>query len=356
MIKITSHAALCCIMLVAGLAACTSRQPSALKYRFASQEEGQQLKLVNTSYFEALTQNDIDWKLQSSGQSLEEFKAVAAEQIREFSEEEKKAISKVMDFIEGRAAELGFRLPVSGEIIFIKTDMGDEGHMGGYTQKNEIYLSADEAEYLARAFQADPEFDADYLEYLIHFGRGLISHEVFHCLTRNNAEFREAMYGLIGFKVMDHDVAFGPTVRNLLLQNPDVEHNDCWGEFTIDGQKRRCALVAVYPGTYAEAAADDPDANFYACMQSVLVPLDAPDTMIPIEDVPGFYDVMGRNTDYICVPEECLAENFSFLISYGFFGRYDLTLDTRKVLFVPYATPALIRSIHATLLEHFPGR
>ena len=42
--------------------------------------------------------------------------AAAAEQIREFSEEEKKAISTVMDFIEGRAAELGFRLPVSGEI------------------------------------------------------------------------------------------------------------------------------------------------------------------------------------------------------------------------------------------------
>ncbi|MCR5709500.1 MAG: hypothetical protein K6G79_03340 [Bacteroidales bacterium] len=78
--------------------------------------------------------------------------------------------------------------------------------------------------------------------------------------------------------------------------------------------------------------------------------------MVPIEDGPGFYDVMGRNTDYICVPEECLADNFSFLISYGFFGRYDLTLDTRKVLFVPYITPTLIRNIHATLLEHFPGR
>ena len=37
-------------------------------------------------------------------------------------------------------------------------------------------------------------------------------------------------------------------------------------------------------------------------------------------------------------------------------GRYDLTLDTRKVLFVPYITPTLIRNIHATLLEHFPGR
>ena len=187
-------------------------------------------------------------------------------------------------------------------------------------------------------------------------GRGLISHEIFHCLTRNNAEFRAALYSLIGFHVMDHEVEFGPAVRNLLLQNPDVDHDDCWGEFTIEGQKRRCALVAVYPGTYAEAAEEDPDASFYAYMQSVLVPLDEPDTMIPIADVPGFYDLLGRNTDYICVPEECLAENFSFLISFGFFGRYDLTLDTRKVLFVPYATPALIRGIHAALLEHFPRK
>lgn len=105
-------------------------------------------------------------------------------------------------------------------------------------------------------------------------GRGLISHEIFHCLTRNNAEFRAALYSLIGFHVMDHEVEFGPTIRNLLLQNPDVDHDDCWGEFTIEGQKRRCAL----------------------------------------------------------------------------------TLDTRKVLFVPYATPALIRGIHATLLEHFPKK
>ena len=341
-------------MLMAGLAACTNLTPYAIKYRFATQEEGRKLKLANTDYLEALTQNDIDWKLQTSGQSLEDFKAVAVEQIGEFTDEEKKAISKVMDFIESRVAELGFCLPISDEIVFIKTAMGDEGHMGGYTQKNEIYLSADEAEYLTRAFCVDPAFDADYLEYLIHFGRGLISHEIFHCLTRNNAEFRAALYNLIGFHVMDQEVEFGPTVRNLLLQNPDVDHNDCWGDFTIEGQKRRCALVSVYPGTYAETAEQDPDANFYAYMQNVLVPLDEPDTMIPIADVPGFYDIMGRNTDYICVPEECLAENFSFLISYGFFGRYDLTFDTRKVLFVPYSTPALIRGIHATLMEHFP--
>ena len=77
MFRTLIRAALCCMMLVAGLAACTSQKQSAMKYRFASQEEGRQLKLANTAYFEALTQNDIDWKLQTSGQSLEEFKVVA---------------------------------------------------------------------------------------------------------------------------------------------------------------------------------------------------------------------------------------------------------------------------------------
>ena len=38
-------------------------------------------------------------------------------------------------------------------------------------------------------------------------------------------------------------------------------------------------------------------------MKSVLVPLDAPDTLLPIEDVHGFSAVMGRNTDYIGVLE-----------------------------------------------------
>ena len=68
MIKLLIRAALCWFMLMVTLTAYAGQEPSALRYRFATQEEGRKLKLANTDYLEALTQNDIDWKLQSSGQ------------------------------------------------------------------------------------------------------------------------------------------------------------------------------------------------------------------------------------------------------------------------------------------------
>lgn len=326
-------------------------ESALLRYHFASQEEGQKLRLDNPAYFDALTQNDIDWKLMSAGQSMEAYKSIAAAQIEEFSDAEKKALSKVLDFIEARMQELGFRLPIADEIVFIKSRMGDEGLMGGYTFKNQVYLSADETEFMVRTFQADPAYDADYLEYALHFSRALVAHEIFHCLTRNNPQFRQAVYNLIGFTVMDHEVEFGPTVKEVLLHNPDEERFDSYAEFTIGGQKRRCALVGVYPGPYAQVAAQDPNAHFFDYMHLVLVPLDEPDTMIPIEEAPDFYDRMGRNADYIYTAEEYLAENFCFLVAYGFFGRYDHGIVDRKIHFIPYDNPQLIRGIHSTLLE-----
>ena len=343
------------ILLLVVLGACSGKEQSGLKYRFASQEEGRQLKLEDTAYYNSLSQTDIDWRLQSSGQSIDEFKAVAASEIQEFTDEEKQVLSKVMAFIEARTAELGFRMPVTDEIIFIKSDMADEAHMGGYTMCNKIYLETGLLNLMTGGYRSDPQYDADYLEYLVQLSHTFISHEIFHCLTRNDAQFRQLVYSLIGFTVMDHEVEFGPTVSNLLLHNPDVEHIDNWAEFTIGGEKRRCALVAVFPGSYADAAAENPDLTFYGSLQGVLVPLDNPDTTIQIEDAEDFYDLVGRNTDYVWAPEECLADNFSYLITFGFNGHYDLDPDTRKVVFIPYGTPQLIRSLHKALLDYCPA-
>ncbi len=322
-------------------------------YRFATQQEGRQLKMSNTSYLNFQTQNDIDWKLGCTGKSLDEFKAIAAEQIMDFTEPEKKALGKTMDFIEARCTELGFKLPVRQEIVFIKTKMDDEGHMGGYTLNNEIYLSEFDTERFARAYQGDPSLDADYREYRVHLARELVSHELFHTLTRNDADFRRLMYSLAGITVMDHNVQFGPTVQEMLVSNPDVEKYDNYGEFTINGQKRRCILVAVYCGTFAEAVAANPEAEFYLGMRPVLVPLDEPDTMIPIEQSTDFFDIVGHNTGYVMGVEECMADNFSYLIAYGFNGRYDHFLEDNKIHFIPYETPQLIKAIHNALLEHY---
>lgn len=67
-----------------------------------------------------------------------------------------------------------------------------------------------------------------------------LAHELFHCLTRNDADFRKTMYGLIGFTVMDHELELKGENKNMILANPDVEHIDNYAEFTINGQKRKC--------------------------------------------------------------------------------------------------------------------
>lgn len=324
-----------------------------LRYRFASKEEGRWLKMGNADFINGLNQNDLDWKTCRSGATLDEYRALAEVQTEDFTEAEKKALSKVMDFIESRCVELDIQLPLNDEIVFIKSDMEDEGHAGGYTHKNQIYLGSFETERTARAFQGDTAFDADYWEYRIHFIREVVAHEIFHVITRNDAQFRQLMYSFVGFNVMDREVEFGSAVRSMLVSNPDVERYDNWAEFTIGGVKRRCILTAVYTCSYAQAVATDPEANFFDYTQGVLVPLDEPNTMIPIGQATDFYDVMGHNSDYFFAAEEYLADNFSYLIAYGFNGRYDHSW-AQGLFFIPYQTPQLIRQMHNMLTQYYP--
>lgn len=323
---------------------------SHISHRYASAEEGRQLRLNNTNYFNALTQNDIDWKLRSTGKTLDDFKAYAASQIKDFTEEETKAIDAMVSLIELRLDALGICLQTD-EIILIKSDTEDEGGAAGFTHKNEIYLTSFFVEALVYTMKGENVYPPEYLEYVSLLFPSILTHEVFHCLTRNDARFRQQMYSLIGFTVMDHEVEFGPTVRNLLLQNPDVERFDNWAEFTINGQKRRCILIPVYECSFAEAAATDPNASFFDHMQCVLVPLDAPDTMIPVEQASDFYTVLGHNTDYVIAAEECLADNFGNLVAYGFNGYYDFV--DGGVQFIPYQTPQLMHNICETVRNYY---
>lgn len=342
----------CALSLLTGCFCPCDPEPktSHISHRYASAEEGRQLRLDNTNYFNALTQNDIDWKFRRTGKTLDDFKTFAAQQIKEFSEEEKKAIDAMITLVEVRLDALGVCLQ-SDEIIFIKTDMDDEGGAGGYTHKNEIYLSSFVSEALVYALQGKDIYPPEYLEYISTYFPSLLAHELFHCLTRNDARFRQQMYSLIGFTVMDHEVEFGPTVRNLLLQNPDVERFDNWAEFTIHGQKRRCILIPVYACSFAEAAATNPDASFFDYMQCVLVPLDEPDTMIPVEQASDFYTVLGHNTDYVIAAEECMADNFGNLIAFGLIGYYGYV--NGGVQFIPYNTPQLIHNICDTVRNYY---
>ena len=164
----------------------------------------------------------------------------------------------------------------------------------------------------------------------------LIAHELFHCITRHSPEFRQKMYSLIGFTVMDHDIEFPERIRRRIMANPDVEHIDNYAEFTIDGVKRKCTLVTYYTSSWKEARiSKGPTTRFFDNIRVVLLPLDELDHPYKISDATDFWEKMGRNTTYINAPEECLAVNFSYAIVYG--PDED------------YKSPQLIRSILSAL-------
>ena len=302
-----------------------------IHYHCASKAEGQQLIVANTDYYNNLNQMDLDWRMRKSGTTREELVDFAKSCVQEFTDKEKERIADAIAYIEKRLRDMGATLPFpKDDIVFIKTSMEEEGGAGAYTHKTEIYIG----ESVLRHAKTEQLYS-------------LLTHELFHCLTRNSPEFRRGMYKLIGFTVMDKDIAFGPDIQQKILNNPDVEHIDNYAEFTIKGKKHKCELMVLYTNSWEEAVAEEGEgATFFHFNQSVLVPIDKPNKYYPIEEASDFWDVIGHNTEYVLAPEETLADNFSYAVMYGPGRNSNIaSAKEKKESQVKYSTPQLIDDI-----------
>ena len=207
-------------------------------------------------------------------------------------------------FLMMKLRKNGYALPQTGEIIYIKTDMSTEMGNSGYTHKNQIYLNSFNIMFSVIPGGASQYFDK------------LLWHELFHCLTRNNPEFRSQMYSLIDFTVTGSDFELPPCVRERTLSNPDVEHHDSYATFIIDGEETDCFTVWITTMDYSEArSVSDP------WKTTALVPVDGSDIYYTSEQASNFDDVFGTNTGYVTDPEECMADNFSYAMLYGMDGK-----------------------------------
>lgn len=307
-----------------------------IHYTLASKVEGEVELMSNEHYFNSLGQADIDWRMRKTGATLDELKTFTKAQVMDFTDEQKTVVKRGIDAIEARLAAMHVQLPFPKDITYVCTSMNEEGGSQAYTHKTAVYLGPHFFTYHANL--DDP---ATFNHFLY-----VMAHELFHCLTRNDADFRKTMYNLIGFTVMEQDLQLKGENKSMMLSNPDVEHIDNYAEFTINGQKRKCELMVLYSKTWAEASAgvEDPSSvSFFRNFRQVLVPIDATDTNYDIDQVPDFWDRVGRNTTYVFAPEECMADNFGFAIAYGLNGK-------------DYQTPELIRNIITTLQQKYPSK
>lgn len=280
---------------------CAVLAEAQLPYRIATGEEGASLLLGNRAYCEGFSQRDLDYRVQKKGATIEDWRAFAAEQTLDFTDAERAALGDGMAAIEGVLNGNGYSLPEMGEIVFVKTTQREECGSAAYTLGNQIYLGEDVLDWLRSS-------EEDWRRY----GRALLCHEIFHCLTRSNPQFRRDMYAILHFEVGEEEFELSPELKAIYYSNPDVGRHDASAAFVIGGRETECYVVTVVEEPF-EAPGDDP----FERIAVALVPVENPDIHFAPEDAANFWDVFGRNTSYVLDPEECLADNFGYALIYG---------------------------------------
>lgn len=312
-----------CLMMLFTAISCYA-EGGTFDYRFADAAEAAELLLSNRNYYENLSQNDLNFRMQKLNATLPELEALAAGETRDYTEEEKEAVNNAMALIEKICEERGYTLPATDGIVFAKTTMHEECDAGAYTHGTQIYLGE---RLLAAGLRDNPAAQAYFQE--------VVAHELFHCLTRNHPDFREAMYAILGFTVVEEDYVFAPKIKELIISNPDVGHHNSYAAFNINGEMKDCTVIFITSKPF-----EQPGDNFFDGMMTGLVPVDDLSVMYTSEDASNFWDVFGKNTGYVIDPEETMADNFAYTIVYGF-GR-------------EYETPEIIKSIDEYLKNGTP--
>lgn len=265
--------------------------------RFANLAEGKTLVISNNA---AKGPFDIQSRLGKIDGTLEELQTFQQAQVGEFTPAECDSVNKswhrLLDDIERQA----LHLPLPDTITMVKTTQLEEGGAAAYTQGDVVFLNN-------RTMMAPG-----------HWREMLLAHELFHTLTRNNPDFRRHMYNLIGFTVLDEDVVFPEDVWARRITNPDVERHNSYVMLPYEGRNTPHAMLLMTNRPYEGG-------SFFKYLAISLIPLTTDykvmtdqqgNTIVrPLEEVPEFWEKVGRNTDYVIDPEECLADNFAYAVT-----------------------------------------
>jgi len=272
---------------------------------FATVEEGRKVLTSRDDFVQRLSPFDRAARMKTDREvGEEEYLKFVAQNVVEWNEAEKEKISAVFQGIQ--AALEAFALPFPEKVLVIKTTGQEEGG-ASYTRANAIVLSQ------------------PYLKQPAAMIRRVVSHELFHVLSRANPQLRERLYQVIGFEKCG-EVEFPDELKSRKLTNPDAPRNDSCVRLEVGGQS-----VWGVPILFSNAEKYDVNRGgeffHYLQFQFLLVTRDEKtgaaqpilenqkSKLAAVPAVSGFFEKVGRNSGEIFHPEEILADNFSLLIT-----------------------------------------
>ena len=281
--------------------ACVSvGQASPLQISFASVETGQGILGKNDEFIQRLSPFDRASRLKTDRNvSKSEFVRFAISQVRCWEAGDKTKILEAFDRIQPKLGELSLSWPRT--VHLIKTSGKEEGY-AAYTRERAIVI---------------PEVK---LTLSIEKLSQLAAHELFHILSRYNPVIRDRLYLAIGFERC-HDTELPINLTNRRITNPDAPLNaHC---IRIQYQ---CQPFWALPVLFSKNDRYDPKQGetFFQYLQFRLMLVrtvegdlhvgTSPHKLVKVNEVSGFFEQVGKNTNYIIHPEEIIADHFALIV------------------------------------------
>lgn len=291
---------------------------------FASRETGIAILTIRDEYVSRMSRFDRMLRLKSTQPVTERaYLDFVAANVLEWTDAD---ITRLIPLVQKlQAAVQQFRLPLPSTVLLVKTT-GKEEVGQAYTRANAIVLPARNL----------GENDATLLF--------LLSHELFHVMSRHDATFRQNAYGLIGFRI-GNEIPLPDLIAPLQITNPDASRHDSYLDVTSAGRK-----ITVVPVLLSRSAVFDPqigtDLDHFWTLRLLVVERDLPGEnlhavehngaprLVKLSQVEDFVEQVGRNTQYVIHPEEILADNFALLVT-GKEVRDPMRLDALRPLLKP---------------------
>ncbi len=277
---------------------------------FATPEEGRGILTAKDTYIEQMSSFDRSCRMRCNREvTEEEFLSFVSSNVLSWEKDDQDRIGLIIASMEPKIRRFA---PVLPEKVYLVVTTGNEEGGAAYTRGDAIViprgLIAGDVVTLYK----------------------LVSHELFHLISRRNLQLRDELYQTIGFKNCPQ-FQFPGTLRTRKITNPDSPMNDhC---ISVRAGKQNLLVVPIlysnmdtYDKAHSEQFFDYLQVAFLAVARDngpgrkpTLLKGGEP-ILYKETELSGFYEQIGKNTDYTIHPEEILADNFSYL----FFGITEL--------------------------------
>lgn len=282
---------------------------SLVDIKYSNKEDGKNLISMRDTYVNNLTSFDLEARCGFRDAEIKDYLRLCRENVLNWTDYEVSKINKIVLEIDSELKKRGLSIPYIDNINLVKTTSLEECGAMAYTRGNAIYVA---------------KFTLNIPEEKL---KEIITHELFHILSRSSFSFKQEMYGIIGFIALDKAITltnFNP--RYHFISNPDVGNLCSYIELKdLHEEKHRLMMTTM-------ASSDYHGGPFFSYIQPYFIELNIEcDVMTDEENLPlrepihgkyyqEFIKKVGLNTGYMVNPEEILAENFRMAVLRGIHG------------------------------------